>query len=272
MLNPAYAADALAGFNEIPARGPYTLANANSALYVSLPNVTANYTSIVTKIRNMVSDGSFVGYLPPDYRVEPAMVAGYKQQLSVLADFYSNPEAPSIEVPWATGTAARLFLLHPLSRGTVRLNLTHPLEQPILDYRTSSNPVDFDIHVAHVRFLRRMISTPTMQQHGAAEVGPGAGVQGDATLIEYIKDSMIFSFMHPCCTAAMLPKKKGGVVGPDLKVHGADGLRIVDMSILPLLPSSHLSATAYAVGEKVGAYMHSSPPAPCSHPRLGTEE
>ena len=111
-----------------------------------------------------------------------------------------------------------------------------------------------------------------MQQHGAAEVGPGAGVQGDATLIEYIKDSMIFSFMHPCCTAAMLPKKKGGVVGPDLKVHGADGLRIVDMSILPLLPSSHLSATAYAVGEKVGAYMHSSPPAPCSHPRLGTEE
>jgi len=78
MLNPAYAADALAGFNEIPARGPYTLANANSALYVSLPNVTANYTSIVTKIRNMVSDGSFVGYLPPDYRVEPAMVAGYK--------------------------------------------------------------------------------------------------------------------------------------------------------------------------------------------------
>jgi choline dehydrogenase len=62
---------------------------------------------------------------------------------------------------------------------------------------------------------------------------------------------MTFSFMHPCCTAAMMPKSKGGVVGPDLKVHGADGLRIVDMSVLPLLPSSHLSATAYAVAEKV---------------------
>lgn len=49
----------------------------------------------------------------------------------------------------------------------------------------------------------------------------------------------------------MLPKDKGGVVGPDLKVHGAPGLRVVDMSISPLLIGSHLSATAYAVGEKV---------------------
>ena len=72
-------------------------------------------------------------------------------------------------------------------------------------------------------------------------------------MIEYTKDQMTFSFMHPCCTAAMMPKAKGGVVGPDLKVHGADGLRIVDMSVLPLLPSSHLSATAYAVAEKVSS-------------------
>ena len=50
-----------------------------------------------------------------------------------------------------------------------------------------------------------------------------------------------------------MPRAKGGVIGPDLKVHGADGLRIVDMSVLPLLPSSHLSAAAYAVAEKVSS-------------------
>jgi choline dehydrogenase len=49
----------------------------------------------------------------------------------------------------------------------------------------------------------------------------------------------------------MLPKNKGGVVGPDLKVHGASGLRVMDISVVHLLPSAHLSALAYAVGEKV---------------------
>jgi choline dehydrogenase-like flavoprotein len=90
-----------------------------------------------------------------------------------------------------------------------------------------------------------------MQKYGAVEVSPGASVQSDEDLISYVKDNMTFSYMHPCCTAAMLPREKGGVVGPDMKVHGADGLRVIDMSVLPFLPSSHLSATAYAVGEKV---------------------
>ncbi len=49
----------------------------------------------------------------------------------------------------------------------------------------------------------------------------------------------------------MLPLNRGGVVGVDLKVHGAEGLRVVDISVLPMLPGAHLSWTAYAVGEKV---------------------
>jgi len=203
----------------------------------------------------MVADGSAASYLPAgsDYRSNPDMVRGYTSQLLALADLLENPNAPSLERPWATGTTAWSFLLHPLSRGTVRLNLTDSLGQPLLDYRTGSNPVDFDLHLAHVRFLRSLVGTPTMQHYGAVEVAPGPTVpnDNDAALIDYVKDQIVLSFMHPCCTAAMMPKSKGGVVGPDLKVHGARGLRVVDMSIMPLLLSAHLSATAYAVGEKV---------------------
>jgi len=47
-----------------------------------------------------------------------------------------------------------------------------------------------------------------------------------------------------------MAREEGGVVGRDLKVHGARGLRVVDVSVLPFLPGAHLSATAYAVGEK----------------------
>jgi choline dehydrogenase len=251
MLNPAFAADAAAGFDEIPARGPYTLAMSNSAIYISLPHITVDYMAIISRIRNMVANGSAASYLPPDYKSDPTMVAGYKHQLSILADLLANPKFPSIETPFATGTSARAIHLHPLSRGTVRLDVRNFLLQPIVDYRTGSNPVDFDVYLAHVKYLRRMIGTATMQKYGVVEVRPGESVQSDEALLDYVKDQMTFSYMHPCCTAAMLPRRKGGVVGPDLRVHGADGLRVVDMSILPFLPSSHLSATAYAVGEKV---------------------
>lgn len=257
MLNADFAADAAAGFDETPARGPYTLAMANSAIFISLPNITADYSTIINSIRSMVADGSASSYLPPDYKSDPTMIAGYEHQLSVLADFFANPEAPSLESGWATGAAMRAIQLHPLSRGTVRLDLTDHLQQPILDYRTASNPVDFDVHLAHVKYLRRTLGTDAMQEYGTVELGPGASVQSDEDLFDYIKDKMVFSFMHPCCTAAMMPREKGGVVGPDLKVHGADGLRIVDISVLPLLPSSHLSATAYAVGEKVSSKLGS---------------
>lgn len=251
MLNATFAAEATREFDEVPARGPYTLGMSNVAIFVSLPDLTGNST-ITAKMRALAADGrKAASYLPADYRSDPTMVAGYQHQLSVLADFFDNPESPSLESGFATGTTVHAINLHQLSRGTVRLNTTDPLGQPILDYRVGTNPIDWDVYLAHTRYLRRMIPTATLQKYGAVEAAPGAAVQSDADLIQYIKDTMIFSYMHPCCTAAMLPRSKGGVVGPDLRVHGAGGLRVVDMSILPFLPSSHLSQTAYAVGEKV---------------------
>ncbi|KAF1828218.1 hypothetical protein BDW02DRAFT_635312 [Decorospora gaudefroyi] len=248
MLDPAYAAKAVANFNMVPALGPYTLAMGNTAIYVSLPNMTADYMAIIDKMRTMAADDSAASYLPADSDL--TLIAGYKRQLSVLADFLSNPQAPSLEVPFATGTGFVNINLHPLSRGTVRINPSNHLAQPILDYRTGSNPIDFDVYLAHLRYLRRTFTTPTMQKYGAAEVAPGASIRSDAALLEYTKETMGFSYMHPCCTAAMMPKQLGGVVGPDLKVHGAPGLRVVDISVLPFLTSSHTSSVAYAVREK----------------------
>lgn len=252
MENPDFVAEATAQFDEVPAKGPYTLAMSNSAIYVSLPNVTSDSSAIVSHIRAMVSDGTAASYLPPDIASDPRMAAGYDRQLTAIADLLSNPDAPSLESAFTTGTSINALTLHTLSRGTIRLNLTHPLEQPILDYRAGSNPVDMEVHLAHLRYLRRTLDTPVMRSLGAVEVDPGEDVQEDEELSEFIKDRFTFSFMHPCGTAAMLPEADGGVVGTDLRVHGAEGLRVVDMSILPLAPSSHLSALAYAVGEKVG--------------------
>jgi choline dehydrogenase-like flavoprotein len=59
------------------------------------------------------------------------------------------------------------------------------------------------------------------------------------------------STAHPIGTAAMAPRELGGVVGPELTVYGTSKLSIADNSIIPLIPSTHTSSTAYAIGEKV---------------------
>ncbi|EAQ92920.1 hypothetical protein CHGG_01155 [Chaetomium globosum CBS 148.51] len=252
MLNATFAAETAAGFNQTPAQGPYTLAMSNSAIWVSLPNITIDYPTIMDAIRAQnTSPKHRHPPPPPAYNADPTLIAGYRAQLSQLAQLYANPHSPSLESAWATGTSPAAILLHPLSRGTARLNGTHPFEPPVLDYRSASNPVDMALHLAHTRYLRRMTRTDTLRGLGAVEVGPGDEAAADEErLTAYVRQNTVQSYMHPCCTAAMLPRARGGVVGSDLSVYGAAGLRVVDMSVLPMLPAAHLSATAYAVGEK----------------------
>lgn len=261
MLNPSFAAAAAVAFNETPARGPYTLAMGNSAIWIPLPNITANYSVIIDQIRNQAATDDVASLrLPPAYGSDPALIAGYRAQLLAIADLLANPRSPSLESAFSTGTGVAAALLHPLSRGTARLNVSDPLGLPVLDYRSASNPVDMSLHLAHLRYLARMVRSPTLRGLGAALVGlppPRADADGgsdedsEGVLAAYVRSATVQSFMHPCCTAAMMPPARGGVVGTDLRVHGASGLRVVDASVFPVLPAAHLSATAYAVAEKV---------------------
>jgi choline dehydrogenase len=256
MSNAAFAADAIAGFDEIPARGPYTLAMGNSAVYISLPNITANYTQIIEKVNAQLASSSTAGlFLPAS--ADETVIAGYKHQLSILAQVFANPTHPVLESPFSGGVSGVSFHLKPLSRGTVMLDLEDIDGRPVIDYRTCTNPVDFDIMSSFIRYFRTMFQGTTLKSYGAVETSPGPMVQTDAEMRAYIADQATMSFMHPCCTAAMMPRQKGGVVGPELKVHGLSGLRVVDLSIMPLIIGSHTSATAYAVGEKVSTRGHS---------------
>lgn len=247
--NATFLAESIAQYEEHPAQGPYTLAMGNSAIYVSLPNVTPDHEAIVSAIRAQVSNGTAASHLPHDV---PASVAeGYAAQLSLLADSLSNPQHPVLEAPWMGTVPATGFLLKPLSRGSVRINASNPDAEPVIDYRTASNPVDMDIMASYIPFFRQYFSTPTMTALGAHEVAPGADVVSVEGIKEYLRGAVIGSFMHPCCTASMMPESKGGVVGPDLRVHGLGGVRVADISVVPLIPGTHTSATAYAIGEKV---------------------
>lgn len=267
MADDAFFAEAVAGWKARPARGPYTIALSMSSIWVPLPNITTNYSAIIDKIQALAdveSGGGHVSdllHLPPSYGSSPELIAGYRAQLEAIADLLANPKAPSLESAFTTGTNIVPVLLHPLSRGTVRLNPSAPLGLPVLDYRSASNPIDIDLYVAHARYLRRTVAAIKTIRDASlgltddlviTETEPGEGVESDEDLVKWIRQNTLQSFMHPCCTNAMMPEGKGGVVKTDLKVHGAGGrLRVADASIFPIQVSSHLSALCYAVGEKV---------------------
>ncbi|KAK2055336.1 GMC oxidoreductase [Colletotrichum caudatum] len=245
--NATYAAEAVAQFRERPARGPYTLAMGNSAAYVALRHVTPEWKQIVASIRAQVEDRSALRYLPAG--ASGAVLEGYLAQLEILAQALEHPEHPILEMPFQEGPGIA-FLLKPLSRGSVVLNSTDHDATPIVNYATGANPIDLDIMAAYVDYFRRFYSADAWQARGAVEVAPGADITEHDSLIEYVKDTVIQSLMHPCCTAAMLPREKGGVVDSSLSVYGIPGLRVADCSIIPTIPASHTTTTAYAIGEK----------------------
>jgi choline dehydrogenase-like flavoprotein len=190
-------------------------------------------------------------YLPSNY--PEAVVAGYGAQKRVLAQLYSSPNATVYEMPFAGGCTRTMVINKPLSRGTIHIDTRNPYGQPLIDFRVFSNPLDVELAIEFIKYTRKYIDTPTLAPLSPVEIGPGPNVSSSdtAAMETWVHASSGPTSFHVSGTAAMMPKELGGVVGPDLKVYGIKGLRIVDASIIPLIPSTHLSATVYAIAEKV---------------------
>jgi choline dehydrogenase-like flavoprotein len=142
--------------------------------------------------------------------------------------------------------------LHPLSRGTVNINITHPDDtEPIVDYRTLSNPLDIELLVEIIRFKRQYHFNTSLSAFGPNELSPGQTVVSDEALADVVRKSITPTEYHPSGTCAMLPQELGGVVDENLKVYGVDGLRIVDASVMPMLPGANTCQPVYAIAEMV---------------------
>ncbi|CCT71164.1 related to alcohol oxidase [Fusarium fujikuroi IMI 58289] len=144
------------------------------------------------------------------------------------------------------------------SRGTVRPSSSSIFDLPKLDPRYCSDPIDCEIIVLGLQMNTKLIQTNAMK-----ELMPEAESAFDTTDHETLmKHGMekITTERHPSGTAAMMPFELGGVVDPELKVHGTCNLRIADASIMPLIPSAHLQASVYAIAEKAADMIKSAKP------------
>ncbi|OLN83739.1 Oxygen-dependent choline dehydrogenase 7 [Colletotrichum chlorophyti] len=228
--------------------GPFTHARGNNIVFQSLRDLTPDWENVVGSVEGQNADD----FLPEVYKQHPELLEGFLAQRKALAKLYRDPEAGMLEIPFGGYSAAGIAFQKPLSRGTITINSTNPDPSvaPVIDFGALQNPIDLEVAILSVKSFRKLFKTPTLASRKAVEIVPGANVTSDEAIAQAIREGLYASFAHPSGTAALLPLEYGGVVDPKLRVYGVEGLRVVDSSIIPLIPACHLQATMYAVAEK----------------------
>ena len=137
----------------------------------------------------------------------------------------------------------------PTSRGVLEIRSADPAEAPRIQPNYLTTEHDVAELLAGAKFLRRLAATPALRDLIDQELKPGLGAQSDAEFIADIR-ARSYSVFHPCGSCGMGPDPARAVVDHRLKVHGIDGLRVVDASIFPAVTSGNINAPSIMVGER----------------------
>merc|ERR1711969_386666 len=138
--------------------------------------------------------------------------------------------------------------LRPRSRGEVRLNPDAPREAPLLLPRYLSDPEDLATAVRGLRLTRSVARSAALGSLIEEELSPRPELETDAELEEYVRATGE-SIYHPVGTCAM-GSGEAAVVDPRLRVHGVEGLRVVDASVMPTIVSGNTNAATVMIAEK----------------------
>ena len=141
---------------------------------------------------------------------------------------------------------------HVFSRGSSQIVSKKVSDPPNIDPQYLSHPLDLELLARHVQFFERLARSPPLSYYIKSDGRRNHATAYDEELDaakDYIR-ATARSCYHPAGTCAMLPHDKGGVVNNRLIVYGTQNVRVVDASIMPLIPRSNLQSTVYAVAEK----------------------
>ena len=146
-------------------------------------------------------------------------------------------------------------LCFPLSRGSSHITCSDPSSKPTIDPRYLSHPLDLEVQARLLRYAETIVRTEPLaklvKQGGKGRRNTGAPADlSDLDVAKGYARLSALSCWHPTSTCAMLPRERGGVVDPKLRVYGVAGLRVVDSSVIPLATRGNCQTTVYAVAER----------------------
>jgi choline dehydrogenase len=148
------------------------------------------------------------------------------------------------------GYTIAIVLLKPASRGEITLRSNDPLDPPRISMKLFSDPDERDMCTVldGIRIARRITSAPALAALSAGEIYPGPSATSDKDLAASVR-AEAQTIWHPCGTCKM-GSDPMSVVDASLRVHGVDGLRVIDASIMPTITRGHTHAPAVMIGEK----------------------
>lgn len=182
--------------------------------------------------------------------------ASFRKVVPSLESFFSDGYSGAAPAP-ASGTPlydAHFFtifsvVMHPLARGSVHINPSEPGGKPVIDPKYLSNSYDRRAIIEAAKYNRKIASAPSLRNSWTEEYDPGLDTTTDAQWEDWVRNNTL-SIYHPLGSCSMLPQSKGGVVDFNLKVYGTKNLRIVDASVIPILPAGHLQTMVYGIAER----------------------
>ena len=149
------------------------------------------------------------------------------------------------------GYSCHVCLLRPKSRGSVTLAEADPLAPPRIDPAFLSEPEDAARLVRGFRLMRHILAQPALAAHGGRELPVSAAATTDEQIERYVRDHAD-TIYHPVGSCRMGPGP-ADVVDARLRVHGLQGLRVVDASIMPAIVGGNTNAPTIMIGEKAAA-------------------
>ena len=157
------------------------------------------------------------------------------------------------------GMTCGAWQMRPESTGYVRIRSSDPAEHPIIQPNYLSAEKDRQVLLHAIRAARSILATPPLFQYYGSEILPGAGKTSDEDLLEFARQYGSSTY-HLCGACRMGPAEdRSTVVDDQLRVHGVEGLRVADSSIMPAVVSANTYATTLMIGEKASDLLLGKP-------------
>lgn len=163
------------------------------------------------------------------------------------------------------GFQAHMGSMRSPSRGRIHLKSRDPRQHPSILFNYMSHEQDWQEFRDGIRLTREIMNQPALDPYRGRELSPGVSVQSDAELDEFIRNHAETAF-HPSCPSctSRMGSDDMAVVDGQGRVHGMEGLRVVDASIMPLIITGNLNATTIMMAEKIADRIRGRQPLPRS--------